>query len=527
MSPSKLIFFRFFLIISVILIYCENSVEAQKKIQYSAEWSYHDDDILPGITKLVNHVVFSQGEVIGYCDSAYFHENENIIEAFGKRVKIHINDSVTLYGQYLIYDGDAKLSSISRKVVLEDKTSKLYTDSLLYNLNTSVGYYLTGGKMVNKDNVLTSIIGYYHTNTNMVFLHNTVKLVNETYTMTCDSISFNSNSEIVYFLSRTHLVSEENEIFTTDGWYDTKNDISLLIDDVQIYGERNIFGDTLFYDKTTKAGQGWKNVVVVDTIKDFILKGNYVEYYEVGGTSIATDSALLILLDGNDSLYVHADMFHIYTDSVQEVEKMLAFNHVKFFRNDMQGACDSLVYLLSDSMMTMFMNPVVWSEEYQLTADTIFFFFMDSNYMKIHLSKSAFIVSSQYSETEFNQIKGLNIYGHIYDKVLTSMDVIGNAECLYYIQEEDTSLIGINTSFSNEMTIRFLDKTISSITLYDNSDGKIYPDAQLGEDDRKLKDFRWLIAYRPLTVLDIFHTPIPRNKNEDKTSTLAEPLIEP
>ncbi len=505
--------FRKIFLIVLLFFFCLTTVEAQKKIQYRAEWSYHDEDLLPGITKLVGNVVFQQDEVIGYCDSAYLHENSNVIEAFGKMVKIHINDSVTLYGKYVIYNGDTKIASISKNVILKDHTSSLHTDSLIYNLNTDIAYYLTGGEMINKENTLNSIVGYYYTETSWIYLYRNVSLVNESYTMTCDSLSFNTDTEIVYFISRTHLVSEDNEIYTTSGWYDTKQDISLLVKDVEIYNEaQQVFGDSIYYDKEKAFGIGWNNVIVNDTAKGYMLYGNFVEYYESNGISTATDSAMLVLIDAGDSLYVHADTFHVHIDSLQEPQLILGFHHVKFFREDLQGACDSISYSMADSLLVMYYNPVVWSENYQMTADTIFFYTIDSVHSRLHLSKAAFIVSSQYGETEFDQIKGFDIYGLVYNRELQHIDVIGNAEYLYYLQEDDGSLIGINSAATSEMRILFKDKEVSSLVKYNDPDGKIHPDKELSGEDRKLKDFRWLGVYRPLEKKDIFHTPIPRVK---------------
>ena len=494
---------------------CFYHVEAQKKIQHSADWAHYDVDELPGITKLVGNVIFKHEEIVGYCDSAYLHENSNLIEAFGRKVKILLNDSVTLYGKYVIYNGDTRIASISKNVILEDNTTALYTDSLIYNLNTSVGYYLTGGEIINQEDTLTSKLGYYYTETHWLNLYHNVVLRNNSYTMTCDSLSYNTNTEIVYFISRTHLVSKDSEIFTTSGWYESKTDISLLVKDVEIYNEnQQIFGDSIYYDKNKKYGIGWNNIVVNDTAKGYILQGNYVEYYESNGVSLATDSAMLILVDAGDSLYVHADVFHIHIDSLQEPQLILGFNHVKFFRKDMQGACDSMSYSMTDSLLIMYYNPVVWTENYQMTADTIFFHTIDSVHVKIHLCKTAFIVSSLYGDTEFDQIKGSNIYGLIQNKELRQVDVMGNAECLYYLQDDDGSLIGINSSMTSEMRILFKDKQISSLTKYNSPTGKIYPDEKLPSEDKRLKNFRWLGIYRPLDVKDIFHTPIPRVKEE-------------
>ena len=497
------------------------------KIRASADATYVDNELFPGINKMIGNVVFTQGQVIGYCDSAYLYREQNNLEAFGKRIIIHLNDSVTLTGKHLFYTGNERIAAISKDVQLHDNTTTLYTDSLIYNLNTDIGYYVTGGKTVNNENTLTSLLGHYYTNENMVILKENVLLVNESYTMNCDSLAFNTNTEICYFISRTHLVSKDNEIFTNRGWYDTKQDISLLIDDVSIYNnEQKVFGDSIHYNKNEGFGKGWKNIVLVDTVKNYIAKGDYVEYYENGGISTITDNALLIMIDNSDSLYVHADTFKIHIDSLQNMELLRGYYHVKFYRDDMQGACDSLVYIATDSIMTMYYNPVVWSSEYQLTADTIVFKNIDSVNSEIHLIKAGFIVSSIYDDTEFNQIKGLTIIGHLYNQEIQTIDVIGNAECLYYILEEDSSLIGINSSATSEMRITFEDNKIQYLTMYNQPDGKIYPDSMLPEEDRRLKDFRWLSLYRPLKVEDLFINPIPRKKNLETETEMSEQVNE-
>lgn len=489
---------------------------AQKKITYRAEWAYHDDENFPGIEKLIGNVMFTHDNTVGYCDSAYNYIKENYIIAFGNPVKIHINDSVTLYGDQVIYNGNTKITNITGQVVLKDNTSALYTNSLMYDNNLDLGYYPTWGKMINQQDTLTSDLGYYYTKDKMVLLNRNVKLVNETYTMNCDSLRYDTSNEVVFFISRTKLVSEDNIILTNSGWYDTKNDLALLVDSVELYNkDQKLTGDSLYYDRNIQFGIGWNNIVINDTTKGYVVKGNYVEYSELGGNSMATDSALLIMINENDSLYLHADTLRLLFDTLQNPLEIHAYNHAKFFSYDMQGACDSMVYLINDSTLTLFHNPVLWSGENQLTADTIRFTIIDSVHTKLDLLKSGFIVSSLFEETEFNQIKGATIVGYIENNRLQQVDVINNAECIYYILDDDTALIGINVSVTSEMKLLFIDNKIERINYYNAPDGKIYADADFKKEDRLLKDFRYLVAYRPKEILDIFKNPIPRIKGSE------------
>ncbi|MBR2772257.1 MAG: hypothetical protein IKD78_09675, partial [Bacteroidales bacterium] len=64
--------------------------------------------------------------------------------------------------------------------------------------------------------------------------------------------------------------------------------------------------------------------------------------------------------------------------------------------------------------------------------------------------------------------------------------------------------------------IFFDDNKIQQIRFYDAPDGKIYPDEQFEEKNRRLQDFRWLDVYRPKRIEDLYVSPIPREKNKEE-----------
>lgn len=500
---------------SIFLFSIVSAQEQQKKISFQAEWQFHDEKLLPGVDRFIGNVIFKHENTIGYCDSAYHYHNEDYLLAFGKPVRIFVNDSVRLYGEFLNYNSNSKISSIYRNVKLQDNTSALFCDSLIYDNNRSEAYFLTGGKMINADNTLTSKIGRYYTESNDVFLIDSVLLVNDTYTMNCQSLRYNTQSEFVYFISRTHLHSDENDIFTNSGYYDIRSDIALLVDSVKMINEKqNFSGDSVFYDKKRNFGIGWNNVTIQDSTQGYIIKGNYAEHYENGGTSFVTDSTLLILIDQGDSLYLHSDTLSVVFDSLQEPQELHAFHKVKFYRNDIQGVCDSLGILVEDSLLTMYHNPVLWYGSNQLSGDTIRMSIIDSSNMIMNIQENGFIIEDVFGEQEFNQIKGEFIKGYITDNKLRQVDVMNNVECVYYVLEEDSSLIGINASIANEMCIFLENNKLKEILFYTNPDGAIYPYNKFPEDKKILKAFRWLNLYRPKSISDIFHTPIPRRWEE-------------
>ena len=503
--------FVFFLVFCNVL--CLWAQQQGKIISYRADLQYHDAELLPDVDRLIGNVVFTHENTTGYADSAYFYNSENKMVAFGKPVVFLVNDSVTLYGNRATYNGNSKISTVSREVILQDRTSTLYTDSLIYHTTTGIGYYITGGTMISKEDTLTSIIGTYNTKTKLALFKEDVTLNNPTYQMTCDSFRYNTDTEVVFFLCRTHLISDENNIYTNSGWYDTRNNFSQLIDSVIIMNRDQVLtADSVYYDKNLEFGIAQSNVVITDTTRGFQVLGNYAEYMEKGGLSWITDSALLILIDNekSDSLFLHADTLKMYFDTAQNPQLMLAHFHVKFFSKEYQGACDSMSYNVVDSVGMMFYSPILWNDKNQFTGDTIRYTMLDSINSQFELLKNAFVIADVYDEVEFNQIKGKNLIGFVRDQELMQINVINNVELVYYVMDEDTLLLGINRMEANEMKIFFKENEISELRFYDYPEGKLWADNELPMNDRLLKDFRWLVEYRPKEVLDIYVNPVPR-----------------
>ena len=506
---------RKLLSIVILVTLCVGQVHGQgnRRILYRADMGYYDEDAFPGAQRLIGNVKFKQDNVVGYCDSAYLYEADNYIIAYGSPVRFVISDSIFLYGHRATYNGDIRQAVLAGQVRLENGKSYLLTDSLFYDLNADCGYYLTGGEIYNDDDTLTSVIGRYFTNTDDAYLHDSVLLRSSSYRMDCDSLRYNASSKIAYFISPTHLVNEENTIFTDRGLYNTETDVSILYGNVRLLGEKQqLYADSIYYDQQLRFGRAWNNARFIDTANNLIVSGNYLEHHEKGGTSIATDSNLLIYIDENqDSLFLHCDTLFVDFDTASNPTLLRAYFHTKFQHKNIQGACDSMVYNVEDSLLVMYYNPVFWSDNYQLSGDTVRFTILDSIHSTIELCKSGFIVGGLFEATEFNQIKGLNIIGHLEHRELQRVDIVGNAECVYYVQEEDSSLIGINTSITSEMRIYLDSNHIRQIRYFDSPTGQVQPDEKLEEKDRKLQGFRWLDAYRPRKPEDLFVMPVPRD----------------
>jgi len=481
------------------------SVFAQKTTKVSIEHA----DLLKlanqngkNIRILMGNAILRQDSTFFYCDTARLDENNNL-RAVGK-VHISYSDSVHLYGDFLTYDGNTRIAVMDSNVSLVDKRATLYTDHLEYNRNLNTAYYFTKGRIVDQENVLTSIKGRYFTQTYEFLFSDSVVVVNPDYTMFADTLKYNTESEVVYIEGPTNIYGQDDHIYSEKGWYDTRTDRAELSRNNRIaHLEQILKGDWIYYDREREYGKAVGNVWVKDTVQNIIMQGGISEFYRTEKYSYITDSACAILIDTYDSLYMHADSFIMVIDSLNDPKLMFAYNHMKFYKEDLQGMCDSLVFRVQDSIIALLKKPVLWSDDNQLTADSIWMHVSDNQIDSMELFNIAFIISRDSTET-FNQIRGRQMKAYFRDNQLYKINVLGNAETIYYIRDEGFELIGINKSVSSNMTIMLDDRKIKNIYYLSMPEATLFPEKEISREDQILRDFKWITGQRPANKHDIY-----------------------
>lgn len=455
------------------------------------------------LQRLIGNVRLRQDSTLFFCDTAILDNTNNNMNAYGN-VHINYSDSVDVYGDYLDYEGNTKIAELDGNVKLVDKQATLTTDHLIYNRNTKKAKYNTGGVINDEENVLTSIIGDYFTSDKEFFFKDSVVLVNPDYVLRSDTLKYNSETEVAYIFGPTDIIGEKDSIYCEFGWYDTKQNKTKLVRNAFVQRmEQSIEADTIYYDRGTEFGRARGNLVLTDTLQDVVVKGDIGEFDRKSGESFVTERVVAIFIDGADSLFLHADTIKVLNDSLDQAEKLLAYNKMKFFREDLQGACDSMVYSVADSTIYMYFDPVLWSDENQLTSDSILIFVSNNRVDSLMLFSAAFIISKDTVEG-FNQIKGREMTGYFLDNELRSIKVSGNAETIYYVREEDGALIGVNKSLSSYMRIALKDNQIQSITYLEKPDAVLNPDLRSLGSDTKLEGFIWIEDKRPEDKEDIY-----------------------
>lgn len=463
-----------------------------------------DKDRLPDVQVLVGNVCFRHDDIYLYCDSAYFYESKNSLDAFSN-VKIIQGDTLFVYGDVGYYDGNTRMARLRKNVRMENKSALLTTDSLNYDRMRNVGYFFNGGQLEDSLNVLVSVFGYYYPATNTANFRKKVKLTNPKFVMHSDTLNYNTNTNVANILGPTHInYEEETHIYSERGWYDTKNELAELLDNSYVENQdtKRLIGDTIFYDKKKGLARAYRNIELADTLKKVSLFGNYGFYNELTEEGLATDSAMMIEYSGGDTLFLHADTLFTYADSVYKVVE--AYHNVRFYRTDLQGIADSASYQTRDSTLQLMYSPIVWSDDQQIIGDTIRAYMKNGSLDKAHVIGAAFACQKKDS-IHFNQMIGKEFWAFMQEGNLYKIESNGNAQSIFYpIDEADGSFIGLNTTQSSYLHTYFKDGKVDKVLIFPSPVATMYPMDQLTKEIMFFPNFVWKQEYRPMRKEDIF-----------------------
>lgn len=585
---------------------------------------------------LQGDVRFRQDSAYMYCDSAYFYEKSNSMDAFGN-VRVEQGDSLYLFGDSLFYDGNTGLARLRNNVRLIHNDVVLYTDHLDYSRFQDEAHFFDEGVIVNPDNHLRSVVGWYYPSTRRAIFLDDVQLRHYDYaaerpevnvdlqsdyydeddirmmqlasesdavvsdtvpadlsatiadtmatpadlsaivadtlitpadSLLVDTLSLAQHSDTIAPLPTSpharenlipldtlleriepphaslapdddvitpqtilysdtlhynllsgqadlygpsRIVSDSSLVLTQRGYYNTKSDEAALSDRPQIFNPgRFATGDSAFYCNRMGFGEFFGKIEVCDTLQQVKLTGEYAYYNDSLESVLVTDNALAMEFSSRDTLYMHADTLRGFV--IDTVRYMSAFYNVRYYRTDLQGVCDSLIYNARDSMATFIGNPVMWNGAYQITGDSIFVVMTDEGVDRVLVHDNAFLVQ-QKDTIHYDQISGKELICYFDSSQIQRMDMSGNIQIIFYPEESDKSLIGLNQVIGNYLSVWFKNQKMDHLSIWPEPIGSFVPMPLITDDILYLSNFRWMQYLRPLSPEDVFRDV--RMKKED------------
>lgn len=471
------------------------------------------------IRKLIGDVRFRHKGMSMQCDSAYQLQNANRIRAYSN---VHINqgDTLHLYGSFLRYNGNTRKAVVKKAVKLRETTEAitLTTDTLYYNMANERAYYLTGGKIVDSASTLTSEKGYYRTTKKRFAFADSVQLVNPSYTMRSDTLVYYSPSGKAYFHSYTTVRSDTNFLSCEDGWYSTQSGGARLGRNTYLRsGQRQLFTDSLYYEKAQQKAWAWQNIRLLDTVQNLTVTGEAGYHQQEPDVALITDSALARQRNQDDTFYLHADTLISTRDSTGH-RLLKAYHGARFFNQAIQAQADSMVYRRRDSLIYLYQKPVLWYDHYQLTGEVMRLKTDGTgNIKRLVIPAKSFIVDKE-RPTVYNQVKGDRLTGFFENNELKRMLIEGNAKAIYFPKDKADRYIGINQIKSSKIRVYFKEDAIDRIHFLEKPDATIHPIGSSNPESFRLPGFVWLSSIRPRSVADLFNPLTLKTTNDNDQS---------
>ena len=480
---------------------------------------------------LAGNAIVQQDKTLFYADSILLNEKENTLEAFGN---VHINDadSIHTYAQYVKYLGKEKRAFLKNKVRLTDGKGTLTTNDLTYDVGIKIGTYVNGGKIVNGKTTLTSTEGYYYGDVRDVYFKRKVVLINPEYKIYTDTLLYNLNTEIANFVCPTKILNGKRTITTKDGFYDLKTKKGKFLSRSQIDDSTYTFtADKMAMEDSSGFGEFIGNAVykTKDSLNGQDLIANNIKTNKKTNTFLATQKPILLIRQDADTTYISADTLYSgrLTDIVgfrnfqlhgKAQPKNMKFNfnkdssnnrffeayyNVKIYNDSLQANADSMFYSSYDSVFRLMKNPIVWARDNQLTGDTIYLFTKKQKPHKLEVWENAISIS-KVAKTFYNQVRGNTINGFFKNGQIDTLIAKGTpAENVYYAEDEYKKLIGVNSSTCDVITVNFINNKPQRVVFVNNLAGTMYPIKQVNHESIRVKGFLWLDDKRPKSKFDI------------------------
>ncbi|MEO8069209.1 MAG: OstA-like protein [Flavobacteriales bacterium] len=497
-----------------------------------------DDSIAPGAQRLLGNARFKHADAIMTCDSAYIYEDQSV-KAFG-HVTISQGDTLRITGHRLDYLGKDRRASIQGKgdlhgtgVLLTNPDMQLTTDALVYELRSRTAVYSNGGTIIStkENNTLTSRRGLYMAGERAFLFSDSVVLKHPERTIASDTLRYETANGIARFFGPTTITQKDGStVFCNEGWYDTRKDLARFGRGARLVSRaQEITGDSIRYDRKAGIGEAFGNVTISDTTNDMLVRGDRAWYDEGHDKSIVTGRAEMVMMISGDSLFLHGDSLVATTDTLRahstdtsstgegraEARLIRAFHGVRFFKSDLQGACDSLVYAGTDSVIHMFRAPVLWSGKDQITGDSVQIALRDGKAHRLFVRGNAFM-ASQADSVHYDQVAGRTLTGYFSENELRTVVAEGNSRTVYFAKEKkdgEERIMGMNTADCSRIDVAISSDTsgqtkVHTVSFITQPDAVLWPLGKAPADQQVLPGFLWRGGERPVRREAIFESAV-------------------
>ncbi len=286
--------------------------------------------------KVVGPARFLHNDTYLLCDTAYWNVETNIIDAWGN-VSI-LQEETVLTSEKLTYIIDQDLAQFRGALVqLVDKDhNTLRTRHLDYNTKDSVGVFMNGGAMRDKDGqIVESRNGTYDSKISTFTFERDVNMFTDSIFVRTRDLVYESDLNLATFGRETNVWKEDNMLSAEAGWYDRGIELFFFSNNVHVMSEEQEgWCDSLYFNRTNSGIEMLGNAQVSDTTRNVYGLAGRLEYVDSLAKVTMTRKPAVISQTENpdgsiDTVYIGAEKLIYYTLRKCDIDSMVVVDAAK------------------------------------------------------------------------------------------------------------------------------------------------------------------------------------------------------
>ena len=286
--------------------------------------------------KVIGPARFLHNDTYLLCDTALWNVETKIINAWGN-VSI-LQEETVLTSERLIYLIDEDLAQFRGTLVqLEDKDhNTLRTRHLDYNTKDSVGVFMNGGAMRDKDGqIIESRNGTYDSKISTFTFETDVNMFTDSIFVKTKDLVYESDLDLATFGRATNVWKDDNMLSSEAGWYDRGIELFFFADNVHVMSdEQEGWCDSLYFNRLTTEIEMLGNAQVSDTTRNVYGLAGRLEYVDSLAKVTMTRKPAVISQTENpdgtiDTVYMGADKLIYYTLRKCDIDSMVVVDATK------------------------------------------------------------------------------------------------------------------------------------------------------------------------------------------------------
>ena len=443
---------------------------AKKQIEILGAEVIERDPNISDATRLVGNVKLGLGDAILTCDSAYRFDNGQF-EVFSGVYIYEISTSgerSEMWANYAVLDPESEMVDIREGVRFLHEEFTIECPSLQYGLNSKSVSYFQSAQIIEGDRILTSDVGVYSSLTDRLYAGGNVEIIENEDRILSDSLAVDRNDKTLLLFAQSMIDINGALIVCERGEYDGETEKGWFAGKASIKDIQGLLsGDSIVVNRKKNEGQAWGNVTVSDSSAAMTVCGDYAS--RIKGSEIVkiNDDASfvkLINIEGEDTLKMNCSVLE------REQDLLFAYGGVVFEQGSFSGDGDSLSWDRKYDEIWLLGEPVVWSEEDEMTSDSVKMVLKNNKPSVMKLIGRAHVFSPANDSLD-HKISGRNLDAAFKEGKLHKVDVSGNGTVLYYSIDGNEKM-SRNSATCAHIQMLFSGGSVTRITLLSNPEGR-------------------------------------------------------